>query len=243
MKQATVVVFSGGQDSTICLIQAIQEYQFVHCITFDYGQRHSYEIDIARDIVKKLGVCSHKIINISILNDLVASCLTRENTSVPLSGMRQDTRIPITFVPGRNILFLTLASIYAYQLQAKTVIIGVCETDFSGYPDCRQEFIVAMNKAISLGMETTLILKTPLMWLTKAETWALADTFGMLQFIIDETMTCYNGIKSYGCRNCYACDLRNRGLREYLSNKSVIKKQLYDKQNIYNVDNASTVKT
>ncbi|WP_157988808.1 7-cyano-7-deazaguanine synthase QueC [Candidatus Erwinia haradaeae] len=230
--QATVVVFSGGQDSTICLIQAIQEYEFVHCITFDYGQRHSYEIDIARDIVKKLGVHSHKIINLSMLNDLSASCLTRENIAVPASGALSDIRIPITFVPGRNILFLTLASIYAYQLQAKTVITGVCETDFSGYPDCRKEFIIAMNQAISLGMETTLILKTPLMRLTKAEIWALADMFGMLEFVIEETMTCYNGIKSYGCRSCNACHLRNRGLREYLSNKSIVQKTLYTKQNI-----------
>ncbi|VFP80149.1 7-cyano-7-deazaguanine synthase QueC [Candidatus Erwinia haradaeae] len=233
MKEDAVVVFSGGQDSTTCLIQAIKEYQFIYCITFDYGQRHSNEIDAACNIVKKLEVSSHKIINIPMFNDLSFSCLLRRDLSIPIPSIEKNNRIPATFVPGRNILFLILASIYAYQLQVKTVITGVCETDFSGYPDCRNEFIKALNMAISLGMDTQLTLKTPLMWLTKSEIWALADMLNMLEFVINETMTCYNGIKSYGCKKCDACYLRDKGLREYLRDKNLIKKTLYQKQNIH----------
>ncbi|VFP87482.1 7-cyano-7-deazaguanine synthase [Candidatus Erwinia haradaeae] len=233
MQNSTVVLFSGGQDSTICLIQAMREYEFVHCLTFDYGQRHSYEIDAARDITQQLGISSHKLINISVLNDLSSCSLTRKHLLVSNFDAQQDTDLPDTFVPGRNILFLTLASIYAYQLKVETLITGVCETDFSGYPDCRNDFILALNTAISLGMSKALIFKTPLMWLTKSETWALADTLGVLDFVMHETVTCYHGIKSDGCRQCNACHLRNTGLREYLDNSNAIKHSLYNKQNLY----------
>lgn len=229
MKNSSVVVFSGGQDSTTCLLQAINKYNSVHCVTFDYGQRHSQEIDIARDIAKKLGVKSHKFIDVSIINELSASSLTRDDLLVPEPHMRKNSDLPLTFVPGRNIIFLTLASIYAYQVQAETIITGVCETDFSGYPDCRNDFVVALNKAISLGIDRELVFETPLMWLTKAEIWALADKLGMLNFVKNETMTCYNGIKSFGCGKCEACNLRSKGLKEYLNNKIVIRKKLQSK--------------
>ncbi|EIR00231.1 7-cyano-7-deazaguanine synthase QueC, partial [Yersinia pestis] len=149
MKRA-VVVFSGGQDSTTCLIQALQQYDEVHCITFDYGQRHRTEIDVARELALQLGATAHKVLDVGMLNELAVSSLTRDSIPVPSYDANADGALPSTFVPGRNILFLTLASIYAYQVQAQAVITGVCETDFSGYPDCRDEFIKALNHAIDL---------------------------------------------------------------------------------------------
>ena len=151
MKRA-VVVFSGGQDSTTCLAQALHQYDEVHCVTFDYGQRHRAEIDVARDLALKLGARAHKVLDVTLLSELAVSSLTRDN--IPVPDYEPDANgIPNTFVPGRNILFLTLAAIYAYQVQAEAVITGVCETDFSGYPDCRDEFVKALNQALKLGME------------------------------------------------------------------------------------------
>lgn len=138
-----VVVFSGGQDSTTCLIQALNQYDEVHAVTFDYGQRHSEEIATAAKLAKDLKVDSHKILDVTVLNELAISALTRD--AIPVSNELMDNGLPNTFVPGRNILFLTLAGIYAYQLGAESVITGVCETDFSGYPDCRDSFIKAMQ--------------------------------------------------------------------------------------------------
>ncbi len=228
MDTPVVVVFSGGQDSTTCLLQAINKYQIVHCITFNYGQRHRKEIDIARDIAIKLGVKTHKFIDISIINEISSSSLTKDHLLFhELTG--KSNNLPLTFVPGRNIIFLTMAAIYAYQVHAEKIITGVCETDFSGYPDCRNDFIIALNKAISLGIDKKLFFETPLMWLTKAETWALADQLGMLYFVKKETITCYNGIKSDGCGQCDACHLRDKGLQEYLNNKISIEKSLKDK--------------
>ena len=133
MKRA-VVVFSGGQDSTTCLIQALQQYDEVHCVTFDYGQRHREEIDVARELSLQLGARAHKVLDVTMLNELAVSSLTRDNIPVPAYDP-DASGLPSTFVPGRNILFLTLASVYAYQVEAEAVITGVCETDFSGYPD------------------------------------------------------------------------------------------------------------
>ncbi|MDN0118514.1 7-cyano-7-deazaguanine synthase QueC [Yersinia frederiksenii] len=219
MKRA-VVVFSGGQDSTTCLIQALQQYDEVHCITFDYGQRHRAEIDIARKLAAKLGVKAHKVLDVSMLNELAVSSLTRDSIPVPTYDEDEKDAVPSTFVPGRNILFLTLASIYAYQVQAQTVITGVCETDFSGYPDCRDEFVKALNNAIDLGIGRDIAFSTPLMWLDKAETWALADYYQQLELVRHDTLTCYNGIQGDGCGQCAACHLRAKGLESYLTNKS-----------------------
>ncbi|PVJ38866.1 7-cyano-7-deazaguanine synthase QueC, partial [Salmonella enterica subsp. enterica serovar Senftenberg] len=173
MKRA-VVVFSGGQDSTTCLAQARHQYDEVHCVTFDYGQRHRAEIDVARALALKLGARAHKVLDVTLLNELAVSSLTRDSIPVPDYEPNADG-IPNTFVPGRNILFLTLAAIYAYQVKAEAVITGVCETDFSGYPDCRDEFVKALNHAVNLGMAKDIRFETPLMWIDKAETWALAD--------------------------------------------------------------------
>ncbi len=219
-----VVVFSGGQDSTTCLIQALTQYDEVHAITFDYGQRHRQEITIAQSLGKQLGVASHKVLDVTVLNELAISALTRD--AIEVSNELMENGLPNTFVPGRNILFLTLAGIYAYQIGADTVITGVCETDFSGYPDCRDQFVKAMQSALEQGMDRQLQIKTPLMWLNKAETWALADKYQSLALVRDETLTCYNGIKGTGCGTCPACILRNQGLNEYLDNQSDVMAEL-----------------
>ena len=222
-----VVVFSGGQDSTTCLIQALAQYDEVHAITFNYGQRHSQEIAVAQTIAAELGVTAHKVLDLALLNELAISSLTRD--AIPVSTQLQENGLPNTFVPGRNILFLTLAAVYAYQVGAEVVITGVCETDFSGYPDCRDEFVKALNRALCLGLEKPLRLMTPLMWLNKAQTWALADRHGRLDYVRERTLTCYNGVVGDGCGSCPACLLRQRGLAEYLADRETILRQLDDK--------------
>ncbi|MGC9421539.1 7-cyano-7-deazaguanine synthase QueC [Vibrio sp.] len=222
-----VVVFSGGQDSTTCLVQALKEYDEVHAITFDYGQRHRLEIEVAQKLAMKLGVKAHKVMDVTLLNELAISSLTRDE--IPVSHELQSNGLPNSFVPGRNILFLTLAGIYAYQIGANTVITGVCETDFSGYPDCRDAFVKAMNHALVQGMAKPLTIRTPLMWLNKAETWALADQHQALELIRHQTLTCYNGIMGDGCGACPSCDLRKAGLEQYLANKAVWTKSLLTK--------------
>ncbi|EGR4441086.1 7-cyano-7-deazaguanine synthase QueC [Vibrio cholerae] len=227
MKKA-VVVFSGGQDSTTCLVQALKEFDEVHAITFDYGQRHKLEIEVAQQLAKQLGVTAHKVMDVSLLNELAISSLTRDD--IPVSHELQANGLPNSFVPGRNILFLTLAGIYAYQIGATTVITGVCETDFSGYPDCRDEFVQAMNQALAKDMDLPLMIRTPLMWLNKAETWALADQLGALDLVRHQTLTCYNGLIGDGCGECPACGLRQAGLKAYLDNRDVIMSALKSKQ-------------
>lgn len=223
-----VVVFSGGQDSTTCLVQALKEFDEVHAITFDYGQRHRLEIEVAADLAKSLGVKAHKVMDVTLLNELAISSLTRDDISV--SGELQDNGLPNSFVPGRNILFLTLAGIYAYQVGANTVITGVCETDFSGYPDCRNDFVKAMNAALVQGMNRPLTIRTPLMWLNKAETWALADQYQALDLVRNHTLTCYNGMIGDGCGECPSCLLRKAGLNDYLSDRETVMSQLVAKQ-------------
>jgi 7-cyano-7-deazaguanine synthase len=220
MKKA-VVVFSGGQDSTTCLVQALQQYDEVHAITFDYGQRHKLEIEVAEKLAVKLGVKAHKVLDVGLLNELAISSLTRDD--IPVSHELQANGLPNSFVPGRNILFLTLAGIYAYQIGADSVITGVCETDFSGYPDCRDDFVKAMNMALSKGMDKpSLSLLTPLMWLNKAETWAMADSLHALTLIKNETLTCYNGVIGDGCGECPSCGLRRAGLEVYLADSAKV---------------------
>ncbi|MFA1563131.1 7-cyano-7-deazaguanine synthase QueC [Aliivibrio fischeri] len=222
-----IVVFSGGQDSTTCLIQALTQYDHVHCITFDYGQRHNQEIEVAKKVAIELGAASHKVMDVGLLNELAVSSLTRDN--IPVSHELQENGLPNSFVPGRNILFLTLAGIYAYQLGAEAVITGVCETDFSGYPDCRDEFVKSINQSLVLGMDRPLEIKTPLMWLNKAETWALADKYGKLDYVRNHTLTCYNGVIGDGCGDCPSCDLRKNGLDAYLENKESVMADLESK--------------
>ncbi|EGU39544.1 queuosine biosynthesis protein QueC [Vibrio ichthyoenteri ATCC 700023] len=227
MKKA-VVVFSGGQDSTTCLVQALKEYDEVHAITFDYGQRHKLEIEVAQQLALDLGVTAHKVMDVGLLNELAISSLTRDD--IPVSHELQENGLPNSFVPGRNILFLTLAGIYAYQIGAQSVITGVCETDFSGYPDCRDEFVKSMNTALVQGMDRPFTIQTPLMWLNKAETWALADQYDALSLVREKTLTCYNGIIGDGCGDCPACELRKVGLEQYLADKPLVMQSLEHKQ-------------
>lgn len=228
-KRKAVVVFSGGQDSTTCLLYAVQQYDEVHAITFDYGQRHVQEIEVACQIAADLGLAAHKVLDVGLLNELAVSALTRD--AIPVSNDLQENGLPNTFVPGRNILFLTLAAIYAYQVGADTVITGVCETDFSGYPDCRDEFVKALNHAVKLGMERDVKFETPLMWLNKAETWALADKIGRLDYVRQKTLTCYNGVIGDGCGECPACKLRAKGLHDYQQAPDVVMAALDSKLN------------
>ncbi|MCL4115433.1 UNVERIFIED_CONTAM: hypothetical protein GTU68_027993 [Idotea baltica] len=165
--------------------------------------------------------------DVGLLNELAASSLTRDN--IPVSHELQENGLPNSFVPGRNILFLTLAGIYAYQLGAESVITGVCETDFSGYPDCRDEFVKSINQSLVLGMDRKLRIDTPLMWLNKAETWALADKYGKLDYVRNQTLTCYNGVIGDGCGDCPSCDLRKNGLDDYLENKDAVMADLNSK--------------
>jgi 7-cyano-7-deazaguanine synthase len=231
MTKKAVIVFSGGQDSTTCLIHALPMYDEIHCITFDYGQRHRAEIEVAQELAKQLGVTAHKVLDVSVLSELAISSLTRDNIPVP-GANSADGGVPNTFVPGRNILFLTLASIYAYQVGAEAVITGISETDFSGYPDCRNKFVTSQNNAIELGMDYKLRIETPLMYLNKAETWALADHHKQFDLIRVNTLTCYNGVKGNGCGNCDACSLRATGLSTYLENKTNTLSNLKHKLNL-----------
>ena len=225
MTKKAVIVFSGGQDSTTCLIHALALYDEIHCITFDYGQRHRAEIEVAQQLSKRFSVAVHKVLDTSLLNELTVSSLTHDNIALA-HITNTECGVPSTFVPGRNILFLTLASIYAYQVRAETVITGVSETECSGYPDCGDGFVKSLNNAIELGMDYRLRLETPLMRLNKAETWALADHYNKFDLIRHHTLTCYNGIKGSGCSHCDACLLRAKGLNEFLENPAKTMKSL-----------------
>ncbi len=214
-EEKAIVVFSGGQDSTTCLFWAKEQFKEVEAVTFDYGQRHRLEIECAKEIAKKVGV-KHHILDMSLLNQLAPNALTRDDIEVEEG---KDGELPSTFVPGRNLLFLSFAGVLASQVGAKHIVTGVCETDFSGYPDCRDVFIKSLNVTMNLAMDDTFVIHTPLMWLTKAQTWELADKLGVLDFVRNNTLTCYNGIIADGCGECPACKLRKRGLDEYLRSR------------------------
>ncbi|MDQ0430482.1 7-cyano-7-deazaguanine synthase [Planomicrobium stackebrandtii] len=214
--EKAVVVFSGGQDSTTCLFWAIKNFKEVATVTFDYGQRHSAEIECARKIAEELGV-SFKVLDMSLINQLSANALTRNDIEV---NAEEEGGLPSTFVPGRNHLFLSFAAVYADALGSRHLITGVSQTDFSGYPDCRDTFIRSLNVTLNLAMDKQFILHTPLMWLDKADVWELSDTLGALDFVQEKTLTCYHGIPSTGCGECPSCKLRNEGLARYQAKKS-----------------------
>ncbi|MGD6775763.1 7-cyano-7-deazaguanine synthase QueC [Sutcliffiella horikoshii] len=218
-KEKAMVVFSGGQDSTTCLIWAMKEFDEVEAVTFHYGQRHELEIDCATSIAKELGV-KHRILDMSLLGQLTPNALTRDNIEIE----EKEGELPSTFVDGRNLLFLSFAAVAAKQIGARHIVTGVCETDFSGYPDCRDVFIKSMNVTLNLSMDYPFVIHTPLMWLNKEETWELADDLDALDFVRTKTLTCYNGIIADGCGECPACKLRKRGLDDYLvkKNKGVV---------------------
>ncbi|KMT22023.1 7-cyano-7-deazaguanine synthase QueC [Clostridium cylindrosporum DSM 605] len=215
MNKKAVVVFSGGQDSTTCLFWALKEFDEVIAVTFNYNQKHSLEIDCAKDIAKELGV-EHHILDMELLNQLAPNALTRDDIKIEKG---EDGELPSTFVEGRNMLFLTFAGVLAKVKGAKHIVTGVCETDFSGYPDCRDVFIKSLNVTLNLAMDYDFVVHTPLMWLDKAQTWEMADKFGKLDYVREKTLTCYNGIIGDGCKECPSCILRNNGLNKYLEDK------------------------
>jgi|TARA_R110000824_G_scaffold376370_4_gene567487 7-cyano-7-deazaguanine synthase len=215
MERKALVIFSGGQDSTTCLFEAINNFNKVETITFDYGQNHSVEVEQSKIICKKLGI-KQIIIDISFLNTIVESALTSNGNVDKLN----KKGLPDSFVPNRNQLFITMAHSYAQKIGASVLIGGMCETDFSGYPDCRQEFIDAIELASNIGSDENIKIHTPLMYLNKAETFKLAKDTGHLEEIIKLSHTCYNGVRNklndwgYGCGDCPACKLREKGYKE-----------------------------
>lgn len=211
-----VVVFSGGQDSTTCLFWAMKKYDEVIAISFDYGQRHVLELECAKAIAKKYGV-EHHILDMSLLGQLAPNSLTRTDMEVDHDAPEEGT--PNTFVDGRNMIFLTFAAVFAKQRDIHVLVTGVSQSDFSGYPDCRDVFIKSLNASLTLAMDYEFDIMTPMMWIDKKETWAMADELGVLDIIRNETLTCYNGVFGDGCGDCPSCKLRRRGLEQYLATK------------------------
>lgn len=218
MNRSAIVVFSGGQDSTTCLFWALKNFDKVEAITFNYNQRHKAEIECAVKIAKDLNV-PHMVLDMNLLNQLAPNALTRKDMAIVADGNGQ---LPNTFVDGRNLLFLSFAAVLAKQKGITHIVTGVCETDFSGYPDCRDIFIKSLNVTLNLSMGYPFVIDTPLMWIDKARTWELADELGQLDYIQQNTLTCYNGIMGSGCGECPACKLRSSGLEKYLKRKEVV---------------------
>jgi 7-cyano-7-deazaguanine synthase len=219
-----IVLFSGGQDSATCLAWALKRFQRVETIGFDYGQRHRVELDVRLHFLygvrrafpewsKRLG--DDHVLDLSALGKISDTALT-SGAAIAFAS----SGLPNTFVPGRNLLFLTYAAAIAYRRELKHIVTGVCETDYSGYPDCRDDTIKAMQVALNLGMEKRFVTETPLMWIDKAATWALAMDLGgrhLVDLIVEQTHTCYLGDRSrrhawgFGCGDCPACKLRADG--------------------------------
>ena len=224
MHTTALVLFSGGQDSTTCLAQALARYQRVETIAFDYRQRHSVELDARLVVLQQLReqfpewagkLGEDHLLDLGVLGQVSETSLTRDT-----AFKMESSGLPNTFVPGRNLLFLTLAAALAYRRGLEVLVTGVCETDFSGYPDCRDDTMKAMQLALSLGMDKRFLIETPLMWIDKADTWRLADSLGgkkLVDLIVEHTHTCYLGDREhrhawgYGCGACPACELRARG--------------------------------
>ena len=217
MKRA-VVVLSGGQDSTTCLYWAIKAFgrENVCAIGFDYGQRHKMELECAAEICADEGI-GYEILPTPIINQLTENSLTRDD--IPVEESKPEGTPPNTFVEGRNHLFLSYAAVYAKTHGITEIVTGVCETDFSGYPDCRDIFVKSLNVTLNLAMDYNFVIHTPLMWRDKAQTWELADELGVIDIIYKKTLTCYNGIVGEGCGHCPACFLRKRGYEQYMEKK------------------------
>ena len=213
-----VVVLSGGQDSAICLALACRKHGAgnVAAITFSYGQRHSIETRFAKSLAKRFGAAAHKVVRLGLFKELTSSALLDRSSPI---AKRKNASCPTTVVEGRNAVFLVAAGIWAKSLGAKEIWTGVSQTDFSGYPDCRENFIRAQEKAMRLAMEWPFRIVTPFMKSTKAEEWETADRLGILELVEKNTVTCYRGIPGKGCGKCPACRLRSAGLREYLEKR------------------------
>ena len=223
-----IVLFSGGQDSTTCLAWALDRFDTVETVGFDYGQRHRVELDVRAPLLARIAEAFPRfagrlgpdhLLDLSVLGQVSDTALTRDVAiTMGASGL------PTSFVPGRNLLFLTFAATLAYRRGIKHIVTGVCETDYSGYPDCRDDTVKAMQLALNLGMEARFVLHTPLMWIDKAETWRMAEQLGgapLVDLVREGTHTCYTGDRThlhdwgYGCGACPACELRANGYRAY----------------------------
>lgn len=233
MSASALVLFSGGQDSTACLAWALSRYMRVETLGFDYGQRHVVELSLRPSLLSSMRtlnaewnsrLCEDHLLDLSVLGKISDTALTRD-TEIAM----QTNGLPNTFVPGRNLLFITIAAALAYRRGIDVIVGGMCETDYSGYPDCRDDSLRALESALQLGMATTLSLQTPLMWLNKAATWQLAHDLGgepLVALIRTDTHTCYLGERGqlhewgHGCGACPACELRAKGYREYAAGVS-----------------------
>ena len=232
--RTALVLFSGGQDSTVCLAHALATYSYVETVGFDYGQTHRVELDCRLDVlaqiraafpdwVKKLG--DDHVLALPALADIGGTALTGDGEIRVL-----DNGLPSTFVPGRNLLFLTYAAAIAYRRGLSVLVGGMCETDYSGYPDCRRDTLDHLAKAISAGMDAPIEIETPLMYLDKAATWAMSETLGgdtFIDLIHEATHSCYRGDRTtrhewgYGCNDCPACELRSKGYEQWVAQKKV----------------------
>lgn len=228
MSDGALVLFSGGQDSTVCLAWALSRYERVETVGFDYGQRHRVELDCRKavldglrarfpDRAAKLG--EDHVIDLASLGAISQTSLTREaEFQFAVNGL------PNSFVPGRNLLFFTFAAAIAYRRDLRRLVGGMCETDYSGYPDCRDDTLKSLQVTLSLGLDRRAVIETPLMWIDKAATWALAEELGgrdLVDLIVEETHTCYLGDRAtrhawgYGCGTCPACELRRAGWEKW----------------------------
>ncbi|MFZ4455683.1 MAG: 7-cyano-7-deazaguanine synthase QueC [Bacteroidales bacterium] len=221
-EESALVLFSGGQDSTTCLFWAKKEFKEVRTVGFNYGQRHNYEVEVAKTIAKIADV-PFELITIDILSKTIDNSLTNPSIAVE---PKPENALPNTFVPGRNLILLTYASILARNYGIKHIVTGISQTDFSGYPDCREKFVKSAQKTINLALETDIEIHTPLMFKSKEVIWQLSDELGVFELIRNNTLTCYNGIMASGCSKCPACLLRNAGLEKYLKKRDkLLKKQ------------------
>lgn len=213
-----VVVLSGGQDSALCLALAVRRFgaDEVGAITFEYGQRHAIETRYARRLARHFGIAAHKTVRLGFYRTLTDSALLGARDPIV---KKRGAKCPTTVVEGRNAVFLQLAAVWAKGQGAKFIYTGVSEQDFSGYPDCRAPFIRAQQRALRLALDFDVTIVTPFMRRTKADEWALADRLGLLAYIRENTVTCYQGIPGDGCGACPACKLRTRGLKEYLDSR------------------------
>ena len=228
MNRSALVLFSGGQDSTTCLAWALEHYDCVETLGFDYGQRHAIELTMRPGLREKITALQphwaarlgqDQVLDLSLITSLSHTAMTAD-----IEIVMQENGLPNTFVPGRNILFMTVAAALAYRRGLKVLVGGMCETDFSGYPDCRDDTMKALQVTLNLGMDTRIRLATPLMWLDKSQTWELARDLGgvgLVDLIREETHTCYLGERGklhdwgYGCGTCPACKLRARGYLQF----------------------------
>ncbi len=235
ISDSALVMFSGGQDSTVCLAWALQRFARVETVGFDYGQRHSIELTMRARLRESLGALRTEwrvrlgddhVVKLDALAAISDTALTRE-TEIEIT----ESGLPTTFVPGRNLIFFSFAGALAYRRGARHIVAGMCETDYSGYPDCRDDTVKAMQVALTLGLDRRVTLHTPLMWIDKADTFAMAEEIGgkpLLDLVIEDSHSCYLGERAqrhdwgYGCGTCPACKLRAQGFAKFITKRKTI---------------------